>query len=186
MTHICVSELTIIGSDNVLPPGRRQAIIWTNAGILLIPPPGTNLNEILNKIHIISFKKIHLKMSSGKWRPFCLGLNVLIDPLGTNFHEILIAIQTFSFTKMHLKMLSVKWLPFCLYLNLLKYCQFSQEPISWLCNHWLRQGVHWIPNKYIQCTSTFSVCFTFLPPRHYSDVKWLSCRLRLLVNRVFV
>ena len=36
VTHICVSELTIIGSDNDLSPGRRQAIIWTNGGILLI------------------------------------------------------------------------------------------------------------------------------------------------------
>ena len=26
--HICISKLSIIGSDNVLPPGRRQAIIW--------------------------------------------------------------------------------------------------------------------------------------------------------------
>ena len=46
VTHICVSELTIIGSDNGLSPGRRQAIIWTNAGILLIQPLGTNFNEI--------------------------------------------------------------------------------------------------------------------------------------------
>ena len=38
---------------------------------------GTNVNEILIKIHTFSFKKIHLKMSSGKWRPFCLGLKVL-------------------------------------------------------------------------------------------------------------
>ena len=29
MTHICVSNLTIIGSDNDLSPSRRQAIIWT-------------------------------------------------------------------------------------------------------------------------------------------------------------
>ena len=36
--HICVSKLTIIGSDNGLSPDRRQAIIWTNAGILLIGP----------------------------------------------------------------------------------------------------------------------------------------------------
>ena len=36
VTHICISKLTIIGSDNGLSPGRRQAIIWTNAGILLI------------------------------------------------------------------------------------------------------------------------------------------------------
>ena len=38
VTHICVSKLTIIGSDNGLSPGRRQAIIWTYAGILLIKP----------------------------------------------------------------------------------------------------------------------------------------------------
>ena len=36
LMHICVSKLNIIGSDNGLSPGRRQAIIWTNAGILLI------------------------------------------------------------------------------------------------------------------------------------------------------
>ena len=36
VTHICVYRLTIIGSDNGLSPGRRQAIIWTNAGILLM------------------------------------------------------------------------------------------------------------------------------------------------------
>ena len=76
-THICVSKLTVIGSDNGLSPGRRHAIICTNAGILLIGPLGTNFNEIFIEIHTFSFKKIHLKMSSGKWRPFCLGLNVL-------------------------------------------------------------------------------------------------------------
>ena len=78
VTHICVSELTIIGSDNGLSPGRRQAIIWTNDGILLIRPLGTNFSEILFGIQTFSFNKMHLKMSSAKWRPFCLGLNVLI------------------------------------------------------------------------------------------------------------
>ena len=75
--HICVSKLTIIGSDNGLSPGRRQAIIWTNAGMLFIGSLGTNFNEILIEIHTFSFKKIHLKVLSGKWRPFSLGLNVL-------------------------------------------------------------------------------------------------------------
>ena len=79
VTHICVSKLTIIGSDNGLSPGRRQAIIWTNAGILSIGLLGTNFNEILIEIHTFSFKKLHLKMSSAKRRPFCLGLNVLIN-----------------------------------------------------------------------------------------------------------
>ena len=78
VTHICVGNLAIIGSHNGLSPGRRQAITWTNVGILLIGPLGTNFSEkMLIKIHIFSFKKIHLKMSSGKWWPFCLGLNVL-------------------------------------------------------------------------------------------------------------
>ena len=74
--HICVNKLTIIGSDNGLSPGRRQAITWTNVGILLIGPLGTNFNEILIEIHTFSFKKMHLKTSSEKWRPFCLDLNV--------------------------------------------------------------------------------------------------------------
>ena len=77
MTHICVSTLTIIGSDNGLSPGRRQAIIWTSAGILLIRTLGTNFNEILGKIHSFSFKKMHLKMSSAKGRLLSLGLSEL-------------------------------------------------------------------------------------------------------------
>ena len=76
--NICVGKTTIIGSDNGLLPGRRQAIIWTNAGILLIDTLGTNVSEILTECHSFSFKKMHIKMSSGKWRPSCLGLNVLM------------------------------------------------------------------------------------------------------------
>ena len=75
--HICVSKLTIIGSDKGLSPGRRQALIWTNAGILLIGPLGTNFSENFVEIYRFSFKKLHLKMSSGNWRPFCLCLSVL-------------------------------------------------------------------------------------------------------------
>ena len=55
--HLCVSKQTIIGSDNGLSPGRRQAIIWTKAGILLIGPLGTKFNGILIQIHTFSFKK---------------------------------------------------------------------------------------------------------------------------------
>ena len=77
VTHISTSKLAIIDSGNVLLPGQHQAIIWTNAGILFIGPLGTNFNEILVEIYIFSFKKMHLKMSSGKWRPFCRDLNVL-------------------------------------------------------------------------------------------------------------
>ena len=79
VTHICVSKLTITGSDNGLSPERRQAIIWTNAGILLIGPLGTNFSGTSIEIQIFSFKKMHLKMSSAKWRLFRLGLNELIS-----------------------------------------------------------------------------------------------------------
>ena len=78
VTHICVNRITIIGSDNGLSPGRWQGIILTNAGILLITLLGTNFSEILIKIDTFSLNKIHLKMSLGKWQPFCLGLNALI------------------------------------------------------------------------------------------------------------
>ena len=72
VTHICVSKLTIIGPDNGLSPDRRQAIIWTNAGILLIGPLGTNFSEISIEILTFSFKKMRLKLSSAKRRPFVL------------------------------------------------------------------------------------------------------------------
>ena len=75
--HICVSNLATIGSDNCLSPSRHQAIIGTNAGILLIGPKGTNLSEVSNELHTFSFKKMHLNVSSVKWQPFCLGLNEL-------------------------------------------------------------------------------------------------------------
>ena len=67
-----IYNLTIIGSDNGLSPGRCQAIIWTNAGILLIGPSGKNFSEIFIKINKFSFMKMHFKMLSGKRRPFCV------------------------------------------------------------------------------------------------------------------
>ena len=85
VTHICVSRLTIISSDNGLPPGRRQAILWTNAGILLIGALEINVSEILIEICTFSWKKMLFKMSCGKMRPSCIGLNVLSEncsPIG--------------------------------------------------------------------------------------------------------
>ena len=77
VTHICASKLTISGSDNGLSPDRRQAIIWTNDGILLIGPLGTNFSEILIETHAFSFKKMHLKnvvwkMAAILSRPQCV------------------------------------------------------------------------------------------------------------------
>ena len=77
VTHIYISRLNIIGSNNGLSHGRRQAIIRTNAGILSNWPLGANFSEMLIEIYAFSFKKMHVKMSSAKRWPFCLGLNVL-------------------------------------------------------------------------------------------------------------
>ena len=68
-----------IGADNGLAPNRRQSIICTNSGILLIGPLGITFSEISIESNI-SFRKMHLKMSSAKWRQFCLGLNVFKYP----------------------------------------------------------------------------------------------------------
>ena len=52
MTHICIGKLTIIGSDNGLSPGWRQAIISTIDGILLIGPLVTNFSDRMLYIFI--------------------------------------------------------------------------------------------------------------------------------------
>ena len=78
--NICVSKLTMIGSDN---GARGQAIVWTSAGILLIGPLGTNFSEILIEIHTFSFKKMHLKMSLQNG-PISSWLNVLAMMLTCN------------------------------------------------------------------------------------------------------
>ena len=72
MTHICISKLTIIGSDNGLSPVQRQAIIKTNATIMLIGTLGTKFSEIFSKIFTLYSRKCIWKYRL--WN----GLNVLI------------------------------------------------------------------------------------------------------------
>ena len=76
VTHICVRKLTIIGSDNGLSPGRRKAIIWTNAGILLIRSLGTNFNEMNRNsnifIHENAFESVIWKIAAILSRPQCV------------------------------------------------------------------------------------------------------------------
>ena len=76
VTYIRVGKLTIIVSGNGLSPGRRQAIIWTNAGISLIGPLGTNFSEILIEIHTFSiknsFETVVCEMAAILSRPQCV------------------------------------------------------------------------------------------------------------------
>ena len=76
-THICVSKLSSIGSDNGLSPGRRQAIIWTNAGILLIRNFGTNCSKMSSKIHINSLKNDNKDVLGKMAYIWSIRLNVL-------------------------------------------------------------------------------------------------------------
>ena len=91
MTHICVSKLTTIGSDNGFLPAQRQAIIWTNAGILLIGLLGTNFSEILIEIDTFSLKEIAFenvvqKMVAIVSQPQCVNsLHNVITVNVTNF-----------------------------------------------------------------------------------------------------
>ena len=78
--HMCISKLTNIGADNGMSPGQCQAIIWANAGILLIQSLGTYFSEILNEIHCC-------ENIVAKCRQFYLGLNVLTHwLLGRKMH----------------------------------------------------------------------------------------------------
>ena len=105
--RICVSKLTIIGLDNGLSPYQHKAIIWTNAEVLtgLL---GTNFNEFFIKIDTFLSKEIHLKMSSGKWQPFFLGLNVLNSKHITYHKHILCYLMKSSPATSYLRFIHIR------------------------------------------------------------------------------
>ena len=78
VTQICVSELTINGSDKGLSLSRRPAIIWTNAGILWTGPAGTNFSEITcpQNLYIFiqenPFENVVWKMAAILFQPQCV------------------------------------------------------------------------------------------------------------------
>ena len=71
LTHICIGKLTIIGSDDGLSPGLCQAVMWTNAGILLIRTSGTNFSDIfICHIIVIYFWLVILGILSFEYHIF--------------------------------------------------------------------------------------------------------------------
>ena len=78
VTYMCVGKLAIIGLGNGLSPVRSQSIIRTSVGILLVRLLRTTFTKILIRMKKI-FKKMHLKMSLRKWRPFCIGFILLMS-----------------------------------------------------------------------------------------------------------
>ena len=92
VTHVCVSKLTIIGSDNGLSPGRRQAIIWTNAGILLTGPLGTNFSEILIEFYtfLAATKQLYEWFSPSVSPSVCLSVCLSVTPFSLCSHHRII------------------------------------------------------------------------------------------------
>ena len=94
VTHICVGKLTTIGSDNGLAPSKRQALIWTNAGILLIGPIETNFSDVWIGIQTVSFyenafENVAHEMASILYRPQCIKYYIgCIRRIG--FYEIIV------------------------------------------------------------------------------------------------
>ena len=150
-THICVSKLTSIGSNNGLSPGWPQAIVWTYTGTLLIGILGTNFSEILSETHKFSFKKIRLK-TFAKWRPFCLGLNEL-KVIGSYVWQKSISIRIFT----------IKILMWCKF-------QFVLLPIQMM---WLLQN---LAHDTTAISSWFvhNIAATWWPGTESHTVKWNS------------
>ena len=77
MMHMCVGNLTIMGSDNGLLPGWYQVIIWTSAGILLIGPSGIRFSDIVIEIQSFfieqnAIRNVVYKMATILSRPQCV------------------------------------------------------------------------------------------------------------------
>ena len=76
LTHICVSKLTLIGSDKAWHLVGTKPLSELMLGYCWLDPQEQNSAKFNQNSYII-IKKIHLKMSSWYWWPFCLGLNVI-------------------------------------------------------------------------------------------------------------
>ena len=168
VTHICVGKLTIIGSDNGLSPDRRQAIILTNAGILIIGPLGTNFSEILIEIQTFSLKKIRFKMSSAKCCSFRLGLNVSTELVRRMARRMRKLLESFDFCVTRVLM---QWANSSKTHPQLKFCEKSfTYNILFTCL--LTRNVHGESSGSI----TFALCTKFQTPgqlmNHINETSW--------------
>ena len=90
MTHICVSKVTIIGSDNGLSPGWRQTIIWTNANWT----PGNKFQwNLIQDLYIFiqdnAFENVVWKMAAKLSQPQCVNTGHVPFPIRTLQHVTL-------------------------------------------------------------------------------------------------
>ena len=78
MQHMSAYK-AIIGSDSGLSPILRQFLLGANVGLLTNLTPREIFNDTLIETQKCSFwkKKMHRKVLSVEWQPFCLRLKVL-------------------------------------------------------------------------------------------------------------
>ena len=79
--HICISKVTVIGPDIGLSPERRQAILWTNAGILFIGTLGTKIQWNLKQNSYIfilenAFENVICEIAGILSRSQCVNLSI--------------------------------------------------------------------------------------------------------------
>ena len=178
--YICVGKLTSIDSDNGLSHGRHQAIIWTNAGMLLFRPRGTNLSEILIGIQTFSFIrkciwKCRLQNSVILSRPrWILILQFSSD---TQSVECTIVQVTISMIR-----LAVDMKIFPEYLLICRQC--SPDSLTHICGTWGR-GVNcrhgwiiriWVSNS---CIWLWDICFRIW----FSDICMLLVHLKKYITK---
>ena len=168
-THLYVGEQPIIDSDNDLSPGQGQAITWTNAGILSTGPLGTNFSEILIEICTFSFKKMHLKMLSGKWRPSCPGLSVLTMIQGRCYR-----CTGFSYLYHNIFVLNIIYVQMYLCANISLLSKPTIVSMLFL-NIWLCMTSHLIPLWLMEAIAlwVFRVASIKLSTPAWDEVKWI-------------
>ena len=136
VTHICVGNLIIIGSDNGLSPGRCQAIIWTNAGTLLFGPLGTNFSEILIHNDTFSLKKksfenVVRKMTAIWSRPQCVNTNIV--GIKTYLRGDVCYVCLFVFDSVDKRVVQIKKYSGLKFVNMLGAGAMLQTPPFWIC-----------------------------------------------------
>ena len=121
-THICGSKLTVIGSDNGLSHGRRKAIIWTNAGILLIGALWTHFRRALRQRNFfLSFFLHVLRYEIETW---------YIHSVGSTTHQVWAPSQSDLFDPFYNQNSSNSFFPTCL-INQMNRPNFALILIKW-------------------------------------------------------
>ena len=155
LTHICVTGLneasvnkTTAGSDNGVEQNKRQDIIWTNVGLLLIRPLETKFSKILFKLQQVWCKKILLKFVVWQKVDIFLSLNVLTSNfLYTLWHFFNLLLLYLCAFPIWVRQLFNGWV------SVQKYYCVMPKKMCYFCPNWkgfihrMKAGSHvYVPN----------------------------------------